>query len=102
MSLLGAPQVILKLINNKYVCDLVEKDVQNLGERGVRSLAIARTYEVSSHTPGGPSVTTTEWVMMGLLTFLDPPRPDTLQTLDEAQRYGVAVKMITGNYQLQY
>jgi H+-transporting ATPase len=38
--------------------------------------------------------------MLGLLTFLDPPRPDTKQTIEDAIRYGVAVKMITGDHLL--
>ena len=85
----GAPQVILKLINNPYLAQAVEADVKSFGERGIRTLAVARTHE-----------TTGEWLMMGMLTFLDPPRPDTIHTIDEAHRYGVAVKMITGDHQL--
>ena len=38
--------------------------------------------------------------MMGLLTFLDPPRPDTKETVRLAKEYGVAVKMITGDHLL--
>ena len=45
----------------------VEQDVHSLGARGIRSLAVARTNDQG------------EWVMLGLLTFLDPPRADTLQ-----------------------
>ena len=37
---------------------------------------------------------------MGLLTFLDPPRPDTKKTIEDAKSYGVAVKMITGDHLL--
>ena len=33
---------------------------------------------------------------MGLLTFLDPPRPDTKDTIEKALEFGVDVKMITG------
>ena len=80
----GAPHIILKLVNNPAVTAAVERDVQALGERGIRSLAVART-DGAGH-----------WVMLGLLTFLDPPRPDTLQTILDAKGYGVAVKMITG------
>ena len=36
----------------------------------------------------------------GLLTFLDPPRPDTAETLQRAKCNGVAVKMITGDHLL--
>ena len=38
--------------------------------------------------------------MLGLLTFLDPPRPDTKQTIEDANKYGVSVKMITGDHLL--
>jgi H+-transporting ATPase len=66
----------------------VERDVERLGERGIRSLAVAKT-----NTDGA-------WEMAGLLTFLDPPRPDTKQTIDRAREYGVEVKMVTGDHLL--
>ncbi len=84
----GAPHVILKLINNTAVSKAVQQDVQILGGRGIRSLAVARTDDNG------------EWVMLGLLTFLDPPRKDTLKTISDAKAYGVAVKMITGDHLL--
>jgi H+-transporting ATPase len=84
----GAPHVLLKLCNNESTNALVEADVQSLGSRGIRCLAIARTDE------GG------NWYMLGLLTFLDPPRPDTADTIRSAHEYGVIVKMITGDHLL--
>lgn len=39
------------------------------------------------------------WEFLGLLTFLDPPRPDTKQTIADARAFGVTVKMITGEQQ---
>jgi H+-transporting ATPase len=38
--------------------------------------------------------------MLGLLTFLDPPRPDTKQTIADARSFGIGVKMITGDHLL--
>ena len=35
--------------------------------------------------------------MMGLLTFLDPPRPDTKETVRLSKENGVAVKITTGD-----
>jgi H+-transporting ATPase len=67
---------------------VVERDIKSLVERGVRSLAVARTNDQN------------EWMMLGLLTFLDPPRPDTMKTIEDAHKYGVSVKMITGDHQL--
>jgi H+-transporting ATPase len=40
------------------------------------------------------------WRFLGLLTFLDPPRPDTAKTIADAKKFGVQVKMITGDHLL--
>jgi H+-transporting ATPase len=87
----GAPPIILSLLppSAQSVRDAVEKDVARLGEKGIRSLAVAR-----SKSDSGP------WEMIGLLTFLDPPRPDTILTIQQANSYGVQVKMITGDHLL--
>ena len=61
----GAPHVLLKLINDPSVTERVEKDVSLFGARGIRCLAVAKTDESGT------------WKMLGLLTFLDPPRPDS-------------------------
>lgn len=86
----GAPHIILALLgpNEGQVREAVENDVSCLGEKGIRSLAVAKTDVDGA------------WKMVGLLTFLDPPRPDTKQTIEEARNYSVAVKMITGDHLL--
>jgi H+-transporting ATPase len=85
----GAPHIILRLLpaSDTVVREAVEKDVARLGEQGIRCLAVARCKNDT-------------WQMIGLLTFLDPPRPDTKQTIIEAHEYGVQVKMITGDHLL--
>jgi len=84
----GAPHIILKLIteDRERVVKAVDAKVHELGTRGIRSLAVARS------TPSGG------WQMLGILTFLDPPRPDTKETIHRAMAYGVDVKMITGDH----
>merc|ERR1712054_281962 len=89
----GAPQVLLKLVDGAggitpEVKKQVEKDVTELGKRGIRAIAVAKT-DVNG-----------VWRMMGLLTFLDPPRPDTKETVRLSRENGVAVKMITGDHLL--
>merc|ERR1711871_1230763 len=89
----GAPQVLLKLVDGAggitpEVKKQVEKDVTELGKRGIRAIAVAKTD------------TSGVWRMMGLLTFLDPPRPDTKETVRLSRENGVAVKMITGDHLL--
>jgi H+-transporting ATPase len=92
----GAPHVILELIkantrDSPAFHDLetrVENDIHALGMRGVRALAVAKTNDEGT------------WEFLGLLTFLDPPRADTKQTIADARKYGVVVKMITGDHLL--
>merc|ERR1712139_575116 len=89
----GAPQVLLKLCKGSGGCDdatakKIEHDVTELGKRGIRAIAVAKTDKNEV------------WRMMGMLTFLDPPRPDTKWTVAKARDYGVAVKMITGDHLL--
>ena len=86
----GAPHVLLKLItvDKERVAKAVEAKVHELGMRGIRSLAVARSTD-----PEGKG-----WEFLGILTFLDPPRPDTKETIHRAMAYGVDVKMITGDH----
>ena len=39
-----------------------------------------------------------KWRFLGILTFSDPPRPDTKHTIERCHYYGVRVKMITGDH----
>merc|ERR1719181_2044796 len=85
----GAPHVILALAEPPAaVRAAVEAEIETLSARGVRSLAVARTK------PGDAS----RWDLLGILTFLDPPRPDTAATIARAEQLGVGVKMITGDH----
>jgi H+-transporting ATPase len=65
----------------------LKKHVLELAHRGIRSLAVARTKKNSD-----------DFEFIGILTFLDPPRPDTKHTIDCANDFGVSVKMITGDH----
>jgi len=89
----GAPHIILNLLNDseRDVKEDFEAHVAHFGEMGIRSMAIAKMDLKDGKN---------EWKMMGLLTFLDPPRPDTKQTIIDANKYGVNVKMITGDHLL--
>ena len=88
----GAPDILLKLMPKSgglaaAVAIEVERAVEELALRGIRSLAVARSCGYNG-----------EWEMLGMLTFLDPPRPDTADTLRRAKEYGVEVKMVTGDH----
>jgi len=85
----GAPHVVLDMCeeaNKATIGNKFEDRVEDLANRGIRALAIARKFEGEGFT------------MVGLLTFLDPPRPDTKETIERAMMQGVLVKMITGDH----
>jgi len=88
----GAPHVIWHLpgVSKEAIKD-AEKCVMDLGNRGIRCLAVAKTTSVGD---------VDQWELLGLLTFLDPPRPDTKKTIESARDYHICVKMITGDHLL--
>jgi H+-transporting ATPase len=83
----GSPAILLKLITDPAIKETVRREVDLLASRGIRCIAIAKTNPVG------------EWDILGLLTFLDPPRHDTKDTIKQAMAFSVAVKMITGDHE---
>lgn len=85
----GAPQVVLNMCVScdSSVREKVNEKISELADRGIRSLGIARNEE---NDPRG-------WVWLGILTFTDPPRHDTKDTIEKANALGIEVKMITGD-----
>ncbi|CAL8471949.1 g11491 [Coccomyxa elongata] len=83
----GAAHAVLGLIqtNTAVIASSVNQKVQEFGKRGIRCMAVAQTDAQG------------QWQMLGLLTFLDPPRPDTRATLETALHHGVQTRMITGD-----
>jgi len=79
----GAPHVIIRLVGGDADAS---NTVQVYGKRGLRCLGIARTIG-----------NTNKWELIGLLAFLDPPRPDSKITIERTKALGVSVKMITGD-----
>lgn len=87
----GAPNVVMGLCSESTRAPIqvaFDDKVLELANRGIRSLAVAREDE--GDTRG--------MRMLGLLTFLDPPRPDTKRTIERAIEQGSQVKMITGDH----
>ncbi|CAO3691651.1 unnamed protein product [Rhizopus stolonifer] len=77
----GAPPAILKMVGGDTEA---EEIVDLFASRGLRSLGVARTVNE-------------RWELVGLLSFIDPPRNDSAETLAECQKFGISVKMITGD-----
>ncbi|KAF0355465.1 H+-ATPase [Gigaspora margarita] len=79
----GAPPVIIKLVGGDE--DAV-RAVNSLAARGLRALGVARTTGDNDN-----------YELVGMISLLDPPRPDSGETIRRCHTYGVDVKMITGD-----
>ncbi len=77
----GAPQVILSLCNENTE---VERAVEDLAEKGYRTLGVARTRN-------------DEWEFVGLIPLFDPPRDDAVKAVETINRLKVRIKMVTGD-----
>ncbi|PVZ98744.1 hypothetical protein BB558_005251 [Smittium angustum] len=80
----GAPQVIVKLVGGD---NEATQAVNDLARRGLRALGVAITKPDSLE----------EWMLVGMISLLDPPRPDSAATIAKCHDMGVTVKMVTGD-----
>ncbi|KAF9946178.1 hypothetical protein BGZ65_009999 [Modicella reniformis] len=83
----GAPQVIIRLVGGD---DDAVRAVNSLAKRGLRALGVARTK----------AGTLEEYELVGMISLIDPPRPDSAETIRRCNTMGVDVKMITGDQQI--
>ena len=89
----GAPQYILRMAHNAAALKTrVDTAVQELADRGFRSLGVAISYT----GVGEPE----HWDFQGVISLFDPPRPDTKRTIELAGENGIEVKMVTGDHLL--
>lgn len=100
----GAPHVITALDKDTHRAEKVHHQVQELGKEGIRAMVIAISDPIRwTEGPGSEEANKTlqiEWHITGLMSFLDPPRPDTKDTIIKSQAYGCPVVMITGDHSL--
>ncbi|NPA16652.1 MAG: plasma-membrane proton-efflux P-type ATPase [Aquificae bacterium] len=83
----GAPQVIIELCDDtEFDKNVAYQRVEEFAENGFRTLGVAykKPEEEKFH-------------FVGLIPLFDPPRDDSKQAIAEAKRYGVDVKMVTGD-----
>ncbi|GAA58443.1 H+-transporting ATPase [Pseudoalteromonas sp. BSi20652] len=82
----GAPQVILALSANREAVKVaVNASIHEFAVRGFRSLAVAKTDDQG------------KWQFLGVLPLFDPPREEAIQTIADAKKMGMSVKMVTGD-----
>lgn len=83
----GAPHILLHLDTDKEKAKAVEAKVMALGEDGIRAMALAISDPITDKWVIGKENKDIQvtWHVTGLLTFLDPPRDDTKETIAKAQ-----------------
>ena len=116
----GAPDVLLGRCTHEEVAGEVRAlteerraeilaDVERLADRALRTLAVAyrRLPDVEPPARGtSPEAIAAlealerELVYLGMVGIIDPPRPEAAVAIDQAQRAGVRVIMITGDHPL--
>jgi len=62
-----------------------QSEVAAFAAKGERALGVARSDDGA------------RWELVGLISLMDPPRPDAAATIAEAQALGLNVKMVTGD-----
>jgi H+-transporting ATPase len=83
----GMPEVIFELCKlDPAAMAKARASVDDLGARGYRTLAVART------APG-----TEDWSLLAILPMSDPPRDDSKATIADVESKGIRVKMVTGD-----
>jgi len=95
----GAPHVLQALDRDAAKGQQIHQQLASLGEDGIRAVAIAISDPINDQWVEGGENTeiAANWHVTGMLTFLDPPRDDTKETIAKSIAYGVPVKMITGD-----
>jgi H+-transporting ATPase len=81
----GAVQAIIDLAGDATsAAERASEVTAEFAHKGYRALAVARTENDT-------------WRLAGVLAIQDPPREDSRETLEQARRLGVEVKMVTGD-----
>ncbi len=92
----GAPDAVLGQCDPASVA-AAETALTGLSSRGLRVLAVAvRSLEGTAPRTAGEAET--DLVLLGLLGFQDPPRPEAAEALAACRAAGIQVAMITGDH----
>lgn len=115
----GAPEAILDRCSKTFVGahgdafemtkalrDLLANKLAAYGERGFRCIALASVDNVGSNPLVKRAKTTAEYAqleqnmtLLGIVTMLDPPRPEVAESIAKCRSAGIRVVVITGDNQ---
>lgn len=95
----GSPEAVMDL------CHLAEAErraiqrrIESMAEGGLRLLGVARGRWEGRETQWPKSQHDFDFTFLGLIGFIDPPRPDVPAAIAECQNAGIRVLMLTGDH----
>jgi len=97
----GAPEVIVKrcskhMNGEEMDQDAVFKQMEKLGKKGMRVLAVA--HKESKGSELDEKDVQNGFIFGGLFGMIDPPRTEAIEAIQECHDAGIVVKMITGDH----
>lgn len=97
----GSPEAVIDLchLSESEHHDL-QRQIESMAERGLRVLGVARgEWQMSITEPDWPaSQHDFDFTFLGLIGFMDPPRPDVPAAITECRNAGIRVLMLTGDH----
>ncbi len=94
----GAPEAVADLCHpGSAQREFIHREVEAMAERGLRVLAVARG-EWRGREPWPRSQHDFDFTFLGLIGFLDPPRPEVPAAIAQCRRAGIRILMMTGDH----
>lgn len=93
----GAPEAIIDLCHLRSdEIKRIRNQVEGMAENGLRVLAVAKAHYTDTTLPGKQH--DFDFTYIGLIGLADPVRPTVPTAIEECQKAGIRVIMITGDY----
>jgi magnesium-transporting ATPase (P-type) len=94
----GAPEALFAMAGPNLDVESWNRRIAAAAAEGERLLAFGRKRFALSKTRIELADLTTGVELLGLVSFIDPPRPEAIDAIQECRSAGISVKMITGDH----